>query len=790
MSGALVRRLGAGVLLLVLAAVVVTGLARVRVDTDTQSVLPAGDATMGALDQRDRSFGGDPVAVLLESGGPRELLAGDKLARLLALEGRLAQAPDVAAVYGPATVLNQLAGSAQNLLAQIGGRRAGLQVEIRQRDRAAGRDEVQTRRDVAAALAQFDQHYGQLLTLGAHSGLPTLRNAAFARAVIYDDAGNPRPQWKFVVPSASSVAILIRPREGMDQEANQRLVTTVRELVDQAGLAPSRVTVSGVPAITAAATRQVRGELPLIAAVALAGCAAALLLMPWLGGRRVRRLLPLGLALLGGAVVLAAIGWSGRTVSLALIAFLPILLGCGSDFSVYLTQRVDRRTVLVTALASAVAAASLVFSPLPFSRGLGLALGAGILVTTGLAWSLTRSTPAGAEPTAGATPPAAPAPLPVRVAAAVAALAVAVIGWVGLSRLPIGADPLRLADGIPAVADAAYAQRMLGTASEVSLLVSAPDVATPAVLDWSRRAEDAVILAVGDRLRPVLTMPDLLRFLGNGATQGEIDSAMGLLPDYLTGAVVRPDHREAMMIFGAELGDLGTEQVALDRARAVLPPTPPGVTAEFVGLPVAAVRGYQLLSGGRYLGNVIGMLAAAVVLLCGLRRRSDGLRAFAAAALSAGWGLALLTVLGSSISPLTAALGSLATVTAAEFAVLQAAALRHRRPSVSRAVLAAGSAATIGYLSLLMSGLALLRQFGLLLAAVVLLSYAAARLVLWLAPPGVTSTDALPASAVSTTWCQPTPVVSSSPVRSLRVSRPGGAPKSRRYSRLNCDGLS
>jgi hypothetical protein len=248
-------------------------------------------------------------------------------------------------------------------------------------------------------------------------------------------------------------------------------------------------------------------------------------------------------------------------------------LGRGSDFSVYLTRRVDRRTVLVTALASAVAVASLVFSPLPFSRGLGLALGAGILVTTALAWSLTRST------------------------------------------------------------------------------------------------------------------------------------------------------------------------------RASLPPAPPGVTAEFVGLPVAAVRGYQLLSGDRYLGNVIGMLAAAAVLLCGLRRRSDGLRALAAAALSTGWGLALLTASGSSISPLTAALGSLATVTAAEFAVLQATALRQSRPSVSRAVLAAGSAATIGYLSLLVSGLALLRQFGLLLAAVVLLSYAAARLLLWLAPPRATPTEAVPAAA-------------------------------------------
>jgi hypothetical protein len=188
------------------------------------------------------------------------------------------------------------------------------------------------------------------------------------------------------------------------------------------------------------------------------------------------------------------------------------------------------------------------------------------------------------------------------------------------------------------------------------------------------------------------------------------------------------------MIFGTALGDLAAQQAVLDRASAVLPPTPPGVQAQFAGLPVAAVEGYELLAGGRYLGNLVGMLAATVVLALGLRRRGDAVRALAAALLSAGWGLALLTAFGVSVSPLTAALGSLATVTATEFSVVLASAARDRRPALRLAVLTAGLAATVGYLSLLSSQLHLLREFGLLLAAVVALSYLAALLTLWVAP--------------------------------------------------------
>jgi hypothetical protein len=54
-------------------------------------------------------------------------------------------------------------------------------------------------------------------------------------------------------------------------------------------------------------------------------------------------------------------------------------------------------------------------------------------------------------------------------------------------------------------------------------------------------------------------------------------------------------------------------------------------------------------------------------------------------------------------------------------------------------VLLVGAVSTVGYLALALSRLDAIRQFGLLLAAAVVLSMAAARLIGWLAPAGPAS---------------------------------------------------
>lgn len=734
----------------VLATAVVGGLAQVRVDTRAESLLPAGDPAWQAMQEKARSFGGDPVVVLLESGKPRQLLLdGQQLQRLVRLEGSLSRLPDVAEVYGPGTVLNQTATGAQHFLAQVSGRRDALRNAAEQRARGGGKSEHEVAAAGEAALTGFDRRYGSLLVQAMPAGLPTLHNTKFVETVIFDEAGEPRSANKALVPSPDTVAILVRPRADLDQAGTERLVDAVANTVRGAELVTNRFTITGVPAITAALAERAQRELPVLGAVALVAVALLYLLVPWISRRRAR-LRPLLAAVLGTAMTLSIFGWSGRPLSLGVVAFLPILLGIGSDFPLYLAQPAHRRRVLVAALAGAAGFGSLALSPLPFVRELGLALALGIVLTVAVALVLRRwfdvAEPADTGPRWAVGPPSR-ASWRIRLPALVAAVVVAALGWSLLPRVGIEARPERLAQGLPALEQAEYAERVLGASGEINIVLRADDVLTPAALGWVRHAEDLIARQYGDRIHPITSPASLLRFLGPDPTPEQITAGMQLLPSYLTSAVVRPDRQMAVMVFGIELQDLEQQRAMLAGLQAVLPPPPPGSTATVVGLPVAAVRGHELISDGRVATNALGIGLAGLVLLVGLRRRADAGRAVLTVLLATGWVLVVAWVLSGSLSPLTVAVGALTTATGCEFAVMLADAYRRRRAWLLRSVGLAAAAAIVGYLVLTASNLTVLREFGLLLSVSVVLSCAAAVLVVrLLLPPGQdNSAPAIPA---------------------------------------------
>ncbi|MGH3469539.1 MAG: RND transporter, partial [Thermocrispum sp.] len=538
------------VAVLILAVAVVAGLARVETDTRPESFLPAGDPTLASLNDAARSFGGDPVVVLLSSPKPRQLLGPDQLPKLLALEGKLAGLPDVAVVYGPATVLNQLAARSQNMLASLSGKRDLARTAAMQRTQRAGKSSTEVAAAGKAAIARFDQRYGALLAGGLPAGLPTLRNPRFADHVIFGQGALPKPQWRFVVPAADAASILVRPRAGLDQAGGERLTRAVRSVVHESGLTVRKTTVTGIPAVTAALGERVRQEAPLLGGLAVGLIGACYLGLPWLRRRR-GRIVPVLVTLGAMAIVLAVFGWLDRPLSLGLIAFRPILLGIASDYPAYLAHPVRRRRVVVAALAGAAAFASLAFSPMPFVRDLGLALAAGQLVALGLVLLLK----ARSRPDPDPDPDPDPEPVPARgrwsvrrrVLAAVAALLVAGLGWVALADLGVRSDPSRLAAGLPAVEDARYAERVMQGSGEVGILVRAESVVTPAALDWMRRAQDEIVVRHGSRLRPVVSPPALLAFLGPKPSQAQILAGIDQLPGYLSSAVFRGDYRRAIL---------------------------------------------------------------------------------------------------------------------------------------------------------------------------------------------------------------------------------------------------
>ncbi|HTK65105.1 MAG TPA: RND transporter [Pseudonocardia sp.] len=715
-------------------AVVVGGLARSTVQTGLESFLPSGDPALSELDKVSQAFGGDPIVVLLESAQPRELLGEKVVPSLVGLEGGLAQLPDVAAVYGPGTVLNQLTGRTQDLLAEMFGRRDGDAEAAYRAAKAAGGSDADAVAAKERSLDQFNQRYGALLLQGMPSGLPTLRNPAFVNRLVFGDGAGPKSQWRFVVPSETSVAILVRPREGADAAALTRLVTEVRDSVAQAKLPTSRVTVSGVPTVVSALSEQVAREGPLLGGVALLAVGGCFMLVPWT--RRSRRLLPLATTVTAIAVTCSIFGWLGRPLSIGVVAFLSVVLGIGCYYPTYFAVRARTRTVLTVACATASAFATLVLSPLPLVRDLGLTLSIGVLLAA-LFGVLARrlvieaNDLEPAEPADGPAADAADQATPTLrdmasrrgpVIAFLVATMIAGVGWAMLPTLPLQTDIQGFAAGLPALDDAQHVESLIGSSGEIDIALAGRNVLSAEAVEWMDQAETLVITQHGDQMRRVISLPMLLSFLGDQPSTSQVEAAMRLLPPYLTEAAVDRTHETGILSFGVKLDDLAATQALRDDLRRELPPPPEGYKATVTGLPIVAVRGQELVSHDRLRSNLLGVLAASLVLALGLGRRSDALRAMVSALLATGGGLFVLWLTGTPLSPITVALGSLTAAVGCEFTVLLTEAGRRRNPALRRAVLLVTLASALGYAVLVVSGIAVVREFGVLLAGAVVLA--------------------------------------------------------------------
>lgn len=736
----LVRRWAvAGLVAMAVAVFAGMGIARLHVDTSAASFLPEDQAEVQNLDRLARTFGSDPVVVLIESPSGRSPLSPSQLPRLLKAEGLLARLENVTRVYGPATTLNQIAIKAQQLLAQISGYRDGLR-DLAERSGGQGRSEGLP--EAERAVATFEKRYGSLLVRNLSAGLPTLHNPQFVTSVVYGGSGKPRAQWHHFVPSRGSVALFVRPRGGLDQASSDRLVRQVERTVGQAGLDTRRVTVTGLPAVTANLASQVRSEIPLLAGAALVAVAACLVAFPWTPRRR-HRLWPLVPMLAATCLTLGYLGWRDRPVSLGVVAFLPVLLGIGTYYPVYLAQRRNRRLVLTVACASAAAFASLAVSPLPFVRDLGLAVALGIVVVTvislvGSRFLEQQSPQVGIR--SSSPPPPEKTPRKAKLAIVLTIGLSSIAGWALLPQMGVVTEPESLVGDLPEFAEARYVQARLGYSTEVTVLLSGDDVVTPAGLNWLHRVENRVVTEHGNVLRPIASPRQMFGFLGSSPTQAQVDAGLRLVPSYIWRSVVTRDRTHAGVTFGSRLESLNEHGDLIASLDKVVPQPPRGYEVRVVGLPVAAQRGLEAVAAEKYTANLLGIAAAVTVLLIGIRPRRDALRAAAAAGLATGMGICALWIVGAQFTPVTLALGSLTAAVGCEFAALLVAAQRSQDVGLGRSVWLAASVSGLGYAALCLSELSVIRQLGLVLAGSVALALLAAHVVAW----GMPALRALP----------------------------------------------
>ncbi len=186
---------------------------------------------------------------------------------------------------------------------------------------------------------------------------------------------------------------------------------------------------------------------------------------------------------------------------------------------------------------------------------------------------------------------------------------------------------------------------------------------------------------------------------------------------------------------------LDEQEALINDVRDEIDP-PEGIDAEVVGFSVLAADANEQLAGSRYWLTLVALLAVGFTLLAVYRRPSRALVPMLPIALATGWSALVLEAIDVPLNPMSAALGVLVIAVATEFSVILAArfheerdagesigeALRLTYSRTGVAVLASGVTSIAGFGVLALSGITMLRDFG--LATVVDLSASVAGVML------------------------------------------------------------
>lgn len=708
----------------------------------------------------DRGFGAEPIVVSLRAD-LSQTLSSRNIGRLLELEGKIARADGVRAVYGPATFLNQTIARSEDVLRRELGDAAGTAKtaadRARRKARKAGASAAvaEQRADEArvASLGPKAAQYQELMVRLGSVGFPSLVNQNYINTVIFGAGVEPKPRFRWLFPDDSHALLIVRPDPGLGEHATLDLGREIASLTREAKLEGVRTNVSGFPLLAAALERETRSEILRLGPIAVG--AMLLLLMLTLRRRR-GRFAPLGLAL-GGTVVASGLSWPlGLGLSVSTVAALPVVLGLALDFAVQLQARYwherhaglsaqdaaeEARSAVGPTLALAAGAMSigflvLVLTSVPLLDRLGAFLALGtvtsvavvLIVGPALLVALDRGL-------------VAPLGLPRRVPLAAVSLRPAVLavivgiaaGGLALSGQTRLESDLRTLSpgGLAELRGVEQLQKELGTSGQVRVAIRARDVTDPDVVSWMDEVRTRALEA-DPRLAPG---PNLADLVSGGDPTADIDRAavdgiLKLLPRYFVDAVITRDRKVAELSFGIPLVSVEEQGRIVDRIRDAARNPPPGTEVTATGLVTAAAASTDALHSTRP-----GLLLLAAFLIGGvlfavwrdIRRVAIVL---GPALLAAGLAALVLLLIDLRLSPLGAALEPLVLAVGLEFGMLLDMRYRQARadgrsPSQARAettreivpaVILSASTVAVGFAVLVASRLPLLSQLGWLVA--------------------------------------------------------------------------
>jgi len=768
-------------LAVLISAAALVGLMRLHPDARVDLLIDPSSAAFKDQALFADTFGADPVVVMAQPTGGRDLITPDHIVGLSHLEGKLHLAPGVRKVYGPGTLVNTLAISTTTALLNVCATE-GKNAESAARQQAAAAGKSQAEQDQAAqqafqqAVSACAQRYAQAFP---SLGVPAVNNPTFIQGVLLEpDGQHVRPFWTWALPDTQHALLTVR----LDRNASLDQVRHIVEIVNSASASADlkelhdlRFTASGSPALTLSVADSVFTSLKLLLPIALLAVMIVGLLT--LGTPMV---LTVAVAALAALWTAGIAGFLGLPVTPATLAVLPVVLGLATDYFIQSVNRVmeaegatharvalaARRVLPSTGLAAlATAAGMLAFtaSGIPLVRQFGLFMALGVamaylanyLVGLPALVMLGRRFPRALVGTAVRTAAGqriARAGSLAPVAAMVIA-AIGLLGWAALPALKIETDPAQLVPaGDPALAQAELLRRQIGLTGEIDLVLQGKDPSVPPAVGWLDASSRQIVGQSNGDLKALESLPGFLAGFNQGTLPDAARTALILdrIPSYFSGAVYDRTHGLALAIFGL------TQVTSVERDRALVSQlnragTPPsGYRAFPAGLAVVADRALTELQREQLTLTALSVALILVVLLLAYRRPVPALLVILPTVVAAGAATGLLFLVEATVnqrsSPITILLGGVVIAFATEFAVLWLGRYRGERAEVAApaeaaarassrvgpAIAASALALVAGFAVLAFSPVPAVRDFGLWSAFDLLLATAA---VLTLLPP-------------------------------------------------------
>jgi uncharacterized protein len=408
---------------------------RLRPTAATNTLVSSSSPTYKATQRFYKSFGEEPIAVLVK-GDLQQLVLSSDIDRLVGMEGclsgnvpaeglvaeggesgpcgQLAKARTVKVVFGPGTFINEAAEqideqlTVQTKQAEAEAKQAEAVVRKAALARGESAEEAQKLGKQASAITMARFKEG-LATLALQYGLtsrPSLDDPSFVSTLVFDPskpAGTPKQRFAYLFPSRDAALVSVRLKAGLSERQRTHTIALIRQVVAmkqwrlQHG---GTYLVTGEPVLVADLTGAITHSIELLLLAVVLVMAGTLSLV-FRTHPPSPRLLPLGIALLAAALTFGALSVVGASLTIASIAVLPVLVGLAVDYAIQFQSRVEEAfaegvddarvavrqaailgapTIATAGIASVGAMLVLLLSPVPMVRGFGVLLVVGVVV--------------------------------------------------------------------------------------------------------------------------------------------------------------------------------------------------------------------------------------------------------------------------------------------------------------------------------------------------------------------------------------------------------------------------